>query len=120
MSWRFPEAFTRSLRAAVEAALVAEAQGTLAEAYPTVPYEKGNLDASGEVLPPAWSGDVCTVVAGFGGTPEAAPYAIVQHERLDFRHPGGRTAKYLERPAMARAPGAPGRIAAAVAKELGT
>lgn len=24
------------------------------------------------------------------------PYAIVQHERLDFRHAPGRTAKYLE------------------------
>jgi hypothetical protein len=24
------------------------------------------------------------------------PYAVVQHERLDFRHAPGRTAKYLE------------------------
>lgn len=27
-----------------------------------------------------------------------APYALVQHERMDFKHPKGGQAKYLERP----------------------
>ena len=39
---------------------------------------------------------------GYGGA--ASAYALVQHERTDYRHPGQGQAKYLEGPAKARAP----------------
>jgi hypothetical protein len=41
-------------------------------------------------------------------------YAVVQHERLDFRHPPGRTAKYLENSLN----GARTEIAAIIAAEV--
>jgi hypothetical protein len=54
------------------------------------PVDLGNLRASGHTQREQ-NGD--TVVIGFGGP--AAPYALVQHERLDYHHTVGK-AKYLE------------------------
>ncbi|MFA9432889.1 MULTISPECIES: minor capsid protein [unclassified Egicoccus] len=73
-----------------ERGLALAAEHLLEEANRHVPIEEGTLMRSGT-----------TQVDGL----EAAvsydtPYAIVQHERLDYTHASGRTAKYLERPAM--------------------
>lgn len=65
----------------------------------------GTLRASGRVSEPVRDGVNISVILSFGGP--AIPYAVVQHERLDFFHTTGQ-AKYLEsvlnesRPYMAR------------------
>ena len=56
-----------------------------------VPRDLGNLAGTGKVFGPNSEGEVRLV---FGGT--AAPYALVQHERLDYRHDLGE-ARYLVR-----------------------
>lgn len=55
-----------------------------------VPVDKGILRASGMVEQP----EPLAVDISFGGA--AAPYALVQHERLDFHHTVGE-ARYLVR-----------------------
>lgn len=64
----------------------------LGESLPMVPVEFGVLRASGYVSPPQGEGMKATAEIGFGTV-----YAIPQHERLDFRHPRGGEAKFLEK-----------------------
>ncbi|MFD8685371.1 hypothetical protein [Streptomyces sp. NPDC059651] len=60
----------------------------LTEAQRIVPLEEGTLERSGRVS-----------VDGLDGAISFdTPYAVIQHEALDFRHLLGRTAKYLEIP----------------------
>lgn len=62
----------------------------LAEAKKIVPLEEGTLERSGKVtIDPATLNGVITF---------ETPYAVVQHERLDYKHAPGRQAKYLETP----------------------
>ena len=69
----------------------------LAGAVEIVPIEEGDLSDSGIVQQTL---DGKMVAIGFGsGT--AAPYAVPQHEHLEYRHDPGRSAKYLELPFMA-------------------
>lgn len=63
------------------------------------PVEFGVLRASAYVSPPQGAGVEADVELGYG-----TEYAVVQHERLDFRHPRGGEAKYLERAVYAVAP----------------
>jgi len=65
-----------------------------------VPVKSGVLRASGLVQDPQKDHEGVLIVLGYGGP--AVPYAIVQHERLNYQHTVGQ-AKYLERPALARA-----------------
>jgi hypothetical protein len=65
-----------------------------------VPVDVGTLKGSGYVTLPNMQNNNIIVEQGFGG--EAKDYAIVQHERTDFHHPGGGEAKYLEKPMMAQ------------------
>lgn len=118
MSWQFPPAFLRAVRDATEAALVAEADAIMAKAKPLTPIDKGPLAESGAVFPPEWDGETCTVTAGFGTTPETAAYALVQHERTDYRHAPGKQSHYLAEPANEALPGMEERIAARVARAL--
>ncbi len=53
----------------------------------------GTLRASGYVAKPVREGRKISVELGYGGA--ASDYAVVQHERLDYRHTTGQ-AKYLE------------------------
>lgn len=71
-----------------------------------VPLEEGTLERSG----------TATVDEGASEAAVAydTPYAAVQHEALDYRHDAGRTAKYLEEPAIEEGPA----IAAIIAAEL--
>lgn len=83
-----------------------------------VPVDEGNLRTSGHILTSQGPNGESTITIAYGGA--AAPYAAVQHERLDYWHPPkppgkskvgkrqgtgpgadpstGRGAKYLERP----------------------
>jgi hypothetical protein len=58
-----------------------------------VPYKDGDLKKSGYVGEPEERGGVVSVAIGY-----TAKHAVVQHENLDFKHPGGKSAKYLEIP----------------------
>lgn len=64
----------------------------LGKAISRAPIETGDLRGSGasEVIS---EGEQDIGAVGFG-----TPYAVVQHESLDFDHPNGGEAKYLERP----------------------
>jgi hypothetical protein len=82
-----------------------------------VPVKRGALRASGHVLPPQKDSAGPFVVMGYGGP--AVKYAVVQHERLDFKHTVGQ-AKYLERPALKRAAVMDKQIARRLRKRLKT
>jgi hypothetical protein len=91
----------------------------LGEAKNVIPFDTGNLSSTATQTE-RLVGSRYEVEIGFGG--EEAPYALVQHERLDFWHPPkppskskvgkrsgtgpgvdpqtGRGAKYLERPML--------------------
>src|SRR3990167_4810382 len=86
---------------ALAAASVEEMEKVMAEAKARTPVDTGTLRASGHVAPPDVGASSVKVVAGFGGA--ASDYAIVQHERLDFNHPGVGEPKFLERPFLERA-----------------
>ena len=71
---------------AAQAALVDTAKAVLKQARANVPKESGGLARSGRVE------------VGFKEVAVAfrAPHAWIQHERLDYQHPRGGKAKYLE------------------------
>lgn len=57
------------------------------------PIDTGDLRANCSVSPLKQEGAAFYHTVGYD-----LPYAIVQHERLDFNHPRGGKAKYLEDP----------------------
>lgn len=62
----------------------------LAEAVKIVPLDEATLQDSGKATVDEEKLE--------GKVTFDTPYAVVQHERLDFHHPNGRKAKYLETP----------------------
>jgi len=86
---------------ALATALYRNAEATMTESKRIVPVETGTLRSSGHVQPPVVTGDNVQVTLGYGGA--ASAYAIVQHERLDYRHEPPGQAKYLEQPVRERA-----------------
>src|SRR5690606_15925158 len=89
ITWRGPEA-RRVMRAAVSSGLLKAAEHILTESRPEVPIEEGTLERSGVA-----SVDAGQLTAAVSYDTE---YAVVQHERMDYRHDAGRKAKYLEDP----------------------
>jgi len=91
MKWDGGKVHGMVKRAAVKA-LRDTAEDLLTEANKTVPLRDGDLMRSGlaDVDEKALEASV-----SYGHGP-AAPYAVVQHERTDFRHSEGRRAKWLE------------------------
>lgn len=81
---------TRQMRAGAARGLYLAAEHILGQANEIVPLDEGPLQHSGTA-----SVDPASLTAAVSYD---TPYAVVQHERLDFRHAPGRTAKYLERP----------------------
>ena len=73
-----------------------------------VPVRFGPLRSSGFVEGAKRTARLVSVRLVYGGT--AAPYAIIQHERLDFKHKVGE-AKYLEKPMNQAVPGMAKRMA---------
>ncbi|MYR45088.1 minor capsid protein [Streptomyces sp. SID5910] len=80
----------RDLRAAAARGLLLGAEHVLAESTAVVPLDEGPLQNSGMA-----SVDEGTLTAAVSYD---TPYAVRQHEELDYRHAPGRTSKYLEGP----------------------
>jgi hypothetical protein len=90
ITWRGDEA-VRAIRRASAEGLTLGAELILGEAIAIVPLDEATLQDSGKVTP-ATPEDLDAAITF------DTPYAVAQHERLDFIHPNGRQAKYLERP----------------------
>lgn len=97
-------------RAGAAAGLRAAAEHILQVASTHVPNEEGTLERSGRA----------TVDDGAGRAAVSydTVYAVPQHERLDYRHSGGRSAKYLERALTGEAHTAAELVAAAMRRAL--
>ena len=76
-----------------------------------VPLEEGTLERSGVA-----SADRSSLTAAVSYD---TPYAVYQHERMDLRHAPGRTAKYLEQPAIEERDVIGEIIAAAIRRRIG-
>nr|WP_171111793.1 hypothetical protein [Streptomyces sp. N502] len=76
------------MRAGAARGLYLAAEYVLAGSNEVVPLDESELQRSGtaSVDPPSLTGMVSYDTV----------YAVVQHERLDYRHAPGRTAKFLE------------------------
>lgn len=95
MSWNGAQA-SAAARAAVVRGVRKAAEHVLAEANKQVPHERGDLLRSGQVdVDPSTASAVISY---------DTPYAVRQHEELDYRHDPGRKAKYLEDPMRTEAP----------------
>lgn len=101
---------------AIGLVLRTEAEMILAASQALVPFDEGILSASGHVQGPKRSTEGLMVEVGYGGPAKA--YALVQHEDTTLKHAAGRTAKYLERPALARAAGFERSLTAALRAAL--
>ncbi|MEU1141778.1 hypothetical protein ABZ392_33720 [Streptomyces sp. NPDC005885] len=83
-------AVAQELRAAAARGLLLAAEHVLTESQQVVPLDESPLMQSGTA---SVDGSSLTAMVSYD-----TPYAVVQHERLDYRHAPGRTAKYLEGP----------------------
>jgi len=97
------------------AAIYQEAERIMAKSKHETPVDLGNLRATGVVSEPEIRGNHVVVTLGFGGP--AAPYAIVQHERLDFVHKVGK-AKFLEGPTLEAVAGMEARLGNRIKKGI--
>lgn len=91
-------------------------QTEFAESQDEVPYEFGDLAGTGVVSEPTIDPgqNKITVTIGYGGGGSKADLdviAVMQHERSDYYHPGGKKWKYLEDPVTRNAPTLTRRIA---------
>lgn len=98
-------------------AMYVEAESIMGQSRQLAPVDRGNLRGSGVVMPPDVAGDLVEVEFGYGGA--ASEYALIQHERLDFRHPSGQ-AKFLEQPVNEASNGLEGRLGRRIGKQLET
>jgi hypothetical protein len=83
-----------------------------------VPVRDNVLRSSGYVDDPEINADGISIEMGYGGA--AADYAVIQHENLDFKHGGGKSAKYLEKPLMEAERGLTQRVGLKMRRELET
>jgi len=90
------EALGKDAKQALSMAMMQSAQDVANEADELVPVDEGILRASQDVKPKGMFTNRPNVTISYGGP--SAPYALVQHERTDYEHPGGGQAKYLEEP----------------------
>ncbi|MGW1267532.1 hypothetical protein [Streptomyces sp. NPDC002491] len=89
LTWHGP-AVAQQLREGAARGLLLAAEHVLQQSQEVVPLDESPLMQSGTA-----SVDAASLTAAVSYD---TPYAVVQHERLDYRHAPGRTAKYLERP----------------------
>jgi hypothetical protein len=82
--------YTHGLMAGRREASEAAAEHVLGVAQELVPLEEGPLQKSGRVVV-SKQGHQAQIVFD-------TPYAVVQHENLDYQHAPGRQAKYLSTP----------------------
>lgn len=94
---------------AVAQGIYLEGNNVMTESKEMSPVEWGTLKNSGYVTLPEMHGGRLVSELGYGGP--AAEYAVVQHEHIEYRHPEGGEAKFLEKPFYQRAPSIPSNIA---------
>ncbi|MFD8529413.1 hypothetical protein ACFV0L_18535 [Streptosporangium canum] len=82
------EALTAEIQRAAGRGLRNATEHVLAVSNQRVPHDEGTLERSGAAV--VHEADLLGVVS-YG-----APYSVVQHENLDYKHKPGRTAKFLE------------------------
>lgn len=107
--------YGRAANGALLGGLFMEGEKIMAVSKTEVPVDEGILRSTGHVKPPEEVAGVAVVELGYGGP--AAPYAVVQHERLDYKHRVGK-ARYLADPAEAHAPQIPRNIARHIRREM--
>ncbi|MEU9141986.1 hypothetical protein AB0D33_39645 [Streptomyces sp. NPDC048404] len=96
----------RGTRAGAVRGLRLAAEHVLAESRKIVPIEEATLERSGVATV-----DESSLTAAVSYD---TPYAIRQHEEMNYRHDAGRSAKYLERPLAQEA----GTVAEIIAAQL--
>ncbi len=99
-------------RLSLSAALYASAVDVGNKADTLVPVDEGILKGSQSITPPKSLGTTPSARITYGGP--SAPYAVVQHERLDYDHPKGGQAKYLEQPFLEEVGAWPTRFSARI------
>ncbi|MFF1306804.1 minor capsid protein [Streptomyces sp. NPDC058307] len=100
----------RGTRAGAVRGLRIAAEHVLAESRKVVPIEEATLERSGVATV-----DESSLTAAVSYD---TPYAIRQHEELNYRHDAGRSAKYLERPLTEQADTVAEIIAAQLRRSL--
>jgi len=90
------ELMGKDAKQALSVAMMQSARDVANEADELVPVDEGILRATQDVSPKGMFTNRPQVTISYGGP--SAPYALVQHERTDYEHPGGGQAKYLEEP----------------------
>lgn len=98
----------KAIRAATVRGLRLWAEHVLQESRELVPLDEATLQRSG--VASVDDGDLSAAVS------YDTPYAVRQHEDMTAHHPGGRQAKYLEKPFIANRALAPKIIANQVRK----
>ncbi|MEV5131438.1 hypothetical protein AB0K87_13210 [Streptomyces sp. NPDC053705] len=104
------QAALRGTRAGAVRGLRLAAEHVLAESRKRVPIEEATLERSGVATVDESSLDAAIAYD--------TPYAVRQHEELNYRHDAGRTAKYLEGPLTEQAPAVAAIIAAQLRRSL--
>ncbi len=110
LDWNGDEVEARITAGSV-AGLTLAAEHLLQVSRTEVPIDEATLERSGVA-----SVDEDDLVAAVSYD---TPYAVRQHEEMDYRHSGGRKAKYLEDPFHDEADTMLALIAAAVRREIG-
>lgn len=113
---KFSDRLLRDAKQEVSKELYQFGEEIMADSKAVVPVDTGALIATGKVTLPVEDGSgVIEVTAGYGD--ESTDYALYVHEELQAPSGGpikytrpGSGPKYLENPAMARAPELPGRV----------
>ncbi len=113
---KFSGQIMNAAKHSVAAALYQFGEEIMADSKAVVPVDTGALMSTGKVtLPTEDGGGVIEVTVGYGD--ESAPYALYVHEELNAPSGGavnwtrpGSGPKYLENPAVAKAPQLPDRI----------
>lgn len=106
------DALTKRARVGALRGLKLSVEFLLSESNKLVPLDEGTLQDSGTAT--------VDEAAMTGNVTYDTPYAIIQHEALDFLHPNGRRAKYLETPWMDNADKFLAIIGEQIRRELGT
>lgn len=83
---------SKAVRATFYNTMLEISRKILERSHKYVPYDTGKLQESGKVT--GYPGRYPVVYTSYGG-PDV-PYALIQHENVNYNHPGGRKAKYLE------------------------
>jgi hypothetical protein len=111
-------ALSAKLPGAVADPLYRDMVVVMAESQKIVPYDEGDLHDSGETDRPEIDGGKVEVTLHYGGG--SVDYALVQHERLDYRHPNGGQAKFLDQPLSAWTQGGPESVVRRALREVRT